>query len=64
VDVGPDERDRRAARARLTALGHETREAILAYRSRRIGEQAAHLRLPRTTLGDLARIADAFDKYR
>jgi DNA-binding MarR family transcriptional regulator len=64
VDVGPDEHDRRAARARLTSAGEETREAILAYRSRRIGEQAAQLRVPRATLEDLAKIADAFDTYR
>jgi DNA-binding MarR family transcriptional regulator len=64
VDVGPDEHDRRAARARLTSAGEETREAILAYRSRRIGEQAAQLRVLRATLEDLAKIADAFDTYR
>ena len=64
VDVGPDQYDRRAVRARLTRAGEETREAILAYRSRRIGEEASGLRLRPTTLAELAKIADAFDRYR
>jgi DNA-binding MarR family transcriptional regulator len=64
VAVAPDDRDRRAARARLTDLGLETRAAILAYRIRLITDQAAAMKVHAATLADLRKIAAAFDRYR
>jgi DNA-binding MarR family transcriptional regulator len=64
LEIARDERDRRAARARLTERGTTARDAILQYRRERIEEVAKRLPMPRATALDLARIVDAFDAYR
>jgi DNA-binding MarR family transcriptional regulator len=64
VEISPDEHDRRATRARLTPTGHGTREAILAYRRRRISQRASRVTTSQATLRELAAIADALDEYR
>jgi DNA-binding MarR family transcriptional regulator len=62
VELGPDERDHRATRARLTPAGRRARDAILAYRRARISAVADRFRPPASTLRDLARFADALDE--
>jgi DNA-binding MarR family transcriptional regulator len=64
LEIARDERDRRAARARLTERGTAARDAILQYRRARLEEVAKRLPMPRATALDLARIVDAFDAYR
>jgi MarR family transcriptional regulator, transcriptional regulator for hemolysin len=64
VEIRRDERDHRAARARLTARGSVVRDAILHYRSERIAGTASEVAVSRTTLRDLERIAAAFDVHR
>ncbi len=64
VEIGPDERDRRAARARLTAPGQAARAAILDYRRKRIREGVTRMHATPSTLRELAAIADALDDYR
>lgn len=64
LEIGRDERDRRAARARLTDRGLMVREAILDYRRERIAEAVTGLRLPATAISALARLVEAFDPYR
>jgi DNA-binding MarR family transcriptional regulator len=64
VEIGPDEHDRRAARARLTMTGREVRETILTYRRQQIRRQASRARASEATLRELAAIADALDEYR
>jgi DNA-binding MarR family transcriptional regulator len=64
VAIAPDERDRRAARARLTAEGTVVRDTILSYRRQRIAEVADGLELAASTTRDLATIVDAYDRYR
>jgi len=61
VSLRLDERDRRAARVRLTAAGLATRAAILAFRRRRIADTASRVRATQVTLRDLGRVVDAFD---
>lgn len=63
VTVSPDERDRRAARVRLTAEGTATRDAIVAYRRRRIDESLASIELDPEAAAHVARLADAFDRW-
>lgn len=64
VAIGPDERDRRATRARLTATGRATRQAILGYRRRLIVARASTRPVSMATLGELSAIADALDEFR
>jgi len=64
VEIAQDERDRRAARARLTSVGLGVRDAILRYRHERIAETAATVRVSSGTVRELARVADAFDVHR
>jgi DNA-binding MarR family transcriptional regulator len=64
VWTAPDERDRRAVRAGLTAAGITVRDAILTYRRERITAGAAHVRLSRAALAELARVANTLDEYR
>lgn len=59
-----DEHDRRAVRARLTVGGSAVRDQILGDRRRQIAATATGLRVSRTTLVELQRVADAFDTYR
>lgn len=61
VSLRPDQRDRRAARVRLTADGLATRAAILAFRRRRIADAASHVRVTEASLRDLQRVVDALD---
>jgi DNA-binding MarR family transcriptional regulator len=64
VEIGADEQDRRASRARLTEAGDRARRAILAYRRERIADTLRGARLSRTTLAELTRLADTFDAHR
>lgn len=64
VAITRDIRDRRAARARLTDQGSAVRDQILRDRHRRIAATATGLRVSRTTLVELQRVADAFDVFR
>ena len=64
VEIGHDERDHRAARARLTHRGVAVRDAILSFRHERIAEVAAGLRVSANAIGELSRVVDAFDAYR
>lgn len=59
VTVDRDDRDRRAARARLTVDGQATRRAILDYRRRRIAAATDGISVSRTTLDELASAAAA-----
>lgn len=61
VSLRQDERDRRAARVRLTAEGLATRAAILAFRRRRIAETASRVGVTEVTLRDLERVVEALD---
>jgi len=64
IDLKPDERDRRASRARLTPAGTAARDAILGYRRERLAEVAAGLRPSAATRRDLAALVAALDGYR
>lgn len=64
VVISRDDRDRRAARARLTDDGSAVRDQILGYRHRSIAATATSLRVSRATLVELERVANAFDVYR
>ena len=64
VDIGQDESDHRAVRARLTAHGQAMRSAILSYRRRQIVETVARVHLSSATRRELALLADAFDAFR
>lgn len=61
VTVGRDERDRRAALARLTPDGRAARDAILAYRKARIVEITTPFESNASLRRELDRIADALD---
>jgi len=63
VTVAPDERDRRASRARLTPEGTTARDAIVSYRRRRIEESVAGVEVDSAAAAQLARVADAFDRW-
>lgn len=62
VEVGPDDQDRRATRARLTAAGRRARDAILAYRRNGLEQATTNLRPAAATLRDLAGLADALEE--
>jgi DNA-binding MarR family transcriptional regulator len=64
VALERDSRDRRAARARLTAGGQATREAILAYRRRAIAAGTDQVEVHPGTLADLADVADALESLK
>jgi DNA-binding MarR family transcriptional regulator len=64
VELARDDRDRRAARARLNNAGAAVRDQILGYRRQRIADTATRLRLSTATLTELRAVADAFDVYR
>lgn len=64
VEISGDERDRRASRVRLTAAGQAARDAIMAYRHRRIIETVRRAPLSPAAQAELARLADAFDIHR
>lgn len=64
VTVSRDDRDRRAALARLTLEGQAVREAIVAYRKARIIEVAGPFESNRSLGRELERIADAFTHFR
>lgn len=64
VAIERDERDRRAARARLTVAGHEIRATILAHRRGDIAASVAGLDTSEATLRQLGRVADALDGDR
>ena len=63
VEIAPDERDRRAARARLTASGAHIRELILVYRRERIRQTISDAGTTRADVAKLERIADALNKF-
>lgn len=64
MEIAADEQDRRASRARLTEAGSQARDAILAYRRRRIEETLRGTPLAGSTKAELALLADAFDRHR
>lgn len=61
VSLRRDERDRRAARVRLTADGLATRSAIFDFRRRMIADLASHIGVSEATLRDLGRVVDALE---
>jgi DNA-binding MarR family transcriptional regulator len=64
VEVGQDPNDRRATRARLSSLGNEVRQAILAHRRERLLESVESLPGDGVTFDELDRIATALEPYR
>jgi DNA-binding MarR family transcriptional regulator len=60
IAVSPDDRDRRASRARLTPAGQEAHDAIIAYRRARIAEIAAPFEPDDELRGQVLRLAEAF----
>ena len=64
VEIGPDARDRRAARAQLTRSGRTARGAIMTFRRRRIATSASNIKVAETTMRELTVVADALDQYR
>lgn len=64
VEIGPDTHDRRAARASLTTTGRSAREAILAFRRRRIVGSVSRIKVAEASLRELAAITEALDEYR
>jgi DNA-binding MarR family transcriptional regulator len=64
LEIRRDDRDHRAARARLTGRGIAIRDAILRYRRTRIAEVAAGLRVSPSATRELVQVVDAFDAYR
>ena len=64
VEISGDELDRRASRARLTPAGQSARDAIVAYRRKRIAETVRLAPPAPASLADLADLADAFDAHR
>lgn len=65
VTLAPDETDRRATRARLTARGREVRDAILAFRRAALNEIADAAGVARSAGSGRAirALANAFDRY-
>ncbi len=65
VTLQPDEMDRRATRARVTALGHDVREAILAFRRTALREIAEHAGASRAAAPGRAirALAGSFERY-
>jgi DNA-binding MarR family transcriptional regulator len=64
VTVNRDDRDRRAALARLTSEGEAVRESIIGYRKARIVEAAIPFESDPILRRDLERIAEAFTRFR
>lgn len=64
LEIGKDDRDRRAARVRLSAPGAEVRGRILAYRRERIADIARSVQVSPETVAELATVADAFRYHR
>jgi DNA-binding MarR family transcriptional regulator len=64
VELRPDERDRRASRARLTPAGRAQRDAIVRYRRDRLTEIARGMRATAATRRDLAAVVTALEAYR
>jgi DNA-binding MarR family transcriptional regulator len=62
LEIGPDQRDRRATRVRLTRLGLTARDDVVGFRREKIAEIAAVLDLDPGLAGPLTRIADAMDR--
>jgi DNA-binding MarR family transcriptional regulator len=64
IQVQRDERDRRAARVRLTETGTQVRNQILGFRQARIAETITGLPVSGQTLGEMAVIARALRAHR
>lgn len=62
VVVERDDRDRRAARARLTPIGQATRRVILDYRRRWIAGATAGISVAPAALDGVARAADVLER--
>jgi DNA-binding MarR family transcriptional regulator len=62
LEIGPDQRDRRATRVRLTSLGRTARDDVVSFRREKIAEIAAELDLDPGLARPLTRIADAVDR--
>jgi DNA-binding MarR family transcriptional regulator len=62
LEIGPDQRDRRATRVRLTSLGRTARDDVVGFRREKIAEIAAELDLDPGLAWPLTRIADAIDR--
>lgn len=64
IEIGPDTHDRRAVRALLTTTGRSARDAILAFRRRRIVGSMSRITVAEASLRELATITEALDEYR
>lgn len=62
LEIGTDQRDRRATRVRLTTLGSSARDDVVGFRRAKISEIAADLDLDPGLAWQLTRIADALDR--
>jgi DNA-binding MarR family transcriptional regulator len=62
LEIGPDQRDRRATRVRLTSLGRTARDDVVSFRREKIAEIAAELDLDPGLARPLTLIADAVDR--
>ncbi len=62
IEVSPDDRDRRASRARLTVAGRQVQAAIIDDRRARIAEIAAPFESEPELRDRLIRIAEAFSR--
>ena len=62
LEIGPDQRDRRATRVRLTTLGQSARDDVVSFRREKIAKVAVELDLDPELARELARIADAVDR--
>jgi DNA-binding MarR family transcriptional regulator len=62
LEIGPDQRDRRATRVRLTSLGRTARDDVVSFRREKIAEIAAELDLDPGLALPLTLIADAVDR--
>jgi DNA-binding MarR family transcriptional regulator len=62
LEIGTDERDRRATRVRLTTQGRSVRDDVVSFRQQKISEVAAGLDVDPGLAWQLTRIADAFDR--
>ena len=60
IAVSPDDRDRRASRARLTPAGQEAYDAIIGYRRARLAEIAAPFEFDDGLRSQVMRLAEAF----
>jgi DNA-binding MarR family transcriptional regulator len=64
VVITRDDRDRRAARARLTSDGSAVRDRILRFRRQRIRDVAGGLQVSEAGLTELRTVAEGFASYR